>query len=380
MKLLIVIPHYNHLTTLKSVVRRCLAQNPNVAVFDDGSEVSPAEVLKGLPVTLVRFEKNRGKGAILQESAKWAAAHRFSHIVSIDADGQLDPAEYPLLAKAAEKNPHALIIGVRRFGTDAPKSSQFGRKFGGFWAHFQTGKTVNDIQSGYRCYPVEILNHIKCFSKRYAFEVEIAVRALWAGFPLVEVPVSVAYPKTRVSHFSKLKDNLRLTVLNTHLTVRSMLPIPHRQYFVDNAGQVEKRGYWEALVLNLKTPGNITKNALSAAWGIFCGAIALPGIRQLMLFGGAGWWNLNRILTISFEKFCIGPLVPALCIEVGFFLRYGRFLTEFNLTTLGRQFWQRVWEWVLGSCIVAPLLALCAFLVVWSIGYLVNRGLCAREK
>lgn len=68
------------------------------------------------------------------------------------------------------------------------------------------------------------------FSKRYAFEAEVPVRALWAGFGLKEVDVSVEYPKDRISHFSLLKDNFRLSVLNTYLTIRSMLPIPHRQY------------------------------------------------------------------------------------------------------------------------------------------------------
>ena len=96
---------------------------------------------------------------------------------------------------------------------------------------------------------------------------------------------------------------------------------------------------------------------------------------QVMLFGGAGWWNLNKILSISFEKLCIGPIVPALCIEAGFFMRHGRFLTEFTLQTLGRQFLQRVWEWVLGSLVVAPLLAAVTFAIVWVAGYILHRSL-----
>ena len=100
----------------------------------------------------------------------------------------------------------------------------------------------------------------------------------------------------------------------------------------------------------------------------------------MLLFGGAGWFNLNRLLAISFEKFCIGPIIPALCIEVGFFLRHGYFLTEFNLTTLCRQFLSRVWEWVLGSLVVAPALAVLTFVIVWSIGKLITRGLHAKAS
>lgn len=381
MKILIVIPHYNHSASLRRVAEGCLAQNPNVAVFDDGSDGSPEELLKGLPVSFVRFDENRGKGAVILDAARWAASRGFTHIVTVDADGQHDPKDYPLLSVAARENPKAIIIGRRRFSEaeNVPASSKFGRKFGGFWVHLQTGKAVSDIQSGYRVYPVEMLLCLSFFSKRYAFEAEVPVRALWAGFGLKEVDVSVEYPKDRISHFSLLKDNFRLSVLNTYLTIRSMLPIPHRQYGPSGkTGKISKRGYWEVMAENLKMPGNVTRNAVSAAWGIFCGSIALPGVRQVMLFFGAGWWNLNKILSISFEKLCIGPIVPALCIEAGYFMRYGRFLTEFNLTTLGRQFLQRVWEWVLGSLVVAPLLAAAAFIIVWLAGFILNRSLRGR--
>ena len=93
------------------------------------------------------------------------------------------------------------------------------------------------------------------------------------------------------------------------------------------------------------------------------------------LFGGAGWWNLNRLLCVGFEKLCIGPFVPALCIEVGYFLRHGQWLTQFNMTTLGRQALQRVWEWLLGSLVVAPLLAGITFVLVAGVGWILHRSL-----
>lgn len=131
---LIVIAHYNHQASLRRVAEGCLAQNPNVAVFDDGSGVSPEETLKGLPVSFVRFPQNRGKGVVILEAARWAAARGFTHIVTVDADGQHDPKDYPLLARAAAEHPRSLIIGKRRFETEeVPFSSRFGRKFGGFW-------------------------------------------------------------------------------------------------------------------------------------------------------------------------------------------------------------------------------------------------------
>ncbi len=377
MKLLTVIPHYNHTGTIRNVVMGCLKHTPDVLVLDDGSALSPAVQLSGLPITFIRFEKNQGKGAMILQAARFAKEQGFTHILTIDADGQHRPQNLPALIKTAQHNQTSIIIGKRKFDKKTvPFSSRFGRAFGGFWVHLQTGKPVSDIQSGLRIYPVATLLSFPLWCKRYAFEVEVVVKALWAGFGIKEVVVNVHYPKNRISHFHKLADNIRLSVLNTYLTVRSMLPIPHRQYVAHRKGKTAtKRGYWEVMAENLRKPGSAAKNAFSAAWGIFCGSIALPGVRQIMLFMGAGWWDLNRLLTIGFEKFCIGPIVPALCIEVGFFLRNGRFLTEFNLTTLGRQFWQRVWEWVLGSLVVAPALAAVTFLIVWLIGKLITRGM-----
>ncbi len=369
---LVVIAHYNHLKTLRQVAAQCCAVWPHVLVVDDGSDVFPAEILEGLKVSFIRQTPNQGKGTALVAGALWAREHGFTHIITIDADGQHDPQEISTFVAKAQQFPQALIIGVRRFDSTVPFASRFGRRFGNFWVRVQTGKKVNDIQSGYRCYPVNLLCVLDVWSKRYAFEVEVVVRALWAGFSVQEVPVSVSYTAERVSHFNLWKDNVRLTVLNTYLTLRSMLPVAHRQY-KQVGNEWVPQNYYQTLKDNLAAPGSTLRNALSAAWGIFCGSIALPGIRQVGLFGGAGWWNLNRLLCVGFEKLCIGPFVPALCIEVGYFLRHGRFLTEFNMTTLGKQVLQRVWEWLLGSLVVAPLLACVAFLIVGACGWILRR-------
>lgn len=372
MRCLLVIPHYNHWATLPDVARACVAYGP-VAVFDDGSNPFLRNIPDGVPVTLIHFEKNRGKGVMIKEAARYALQNGFTHILTIDADGQHNPADIAALLAVAQNKPQDLIIGVRQMDKSVPFSSRFGRKFGGFWVHLQTGKPCADIQSGLRVYPAALACQVPTWCARYAFEVEIVVRACWAGFSFTQVPVRVNYPKDRISHFNKLKDNLRLTFLNTYLTLRSMLPIPHRRLAAQADGTLQKTSYWAALKEHLKRPGMASYNACSAAWGIFCGSIALPGIRQVFLFGGAGWWNLNRILVIGFEKLCIGPFIPALCIEVGFFMRYGRFLTEFNFTTLGRQFLSRVWEWFTGSLLVAPLLAGVTFVIVWAVSKFLAR-------
>ena len=369
-----VIAHYNHHATLRQVAQACREVWPHVVVVDDGSDPSPRGLLDGLDVSFLRHDFNQGKGRAILTGASYARENGFTHVLTIDADGQHDPKEIPLFVQAVQDNPQSIIMGVRKFDDTVPFGSRFGRKFGNFWVHVQTGKKVRDIQSGYRCYPVELLRVLSVHSVRYAFEVEIVVRALWGGFTVNEIDISVVYPKNRISHFHQWKDNARLTALNTWLTLRSMVPLAHRQY-LQAEGELKRKSYAQTLRENLSAPGSTVRNALSAAWGIFCGSIALPGIRQIFLFWGAGWWNLNRLLCVGFEKLCIGPFVPALCIEAGYFMRHGHFLTQFNITTLGRQALQRVWEWVLGSLVVAPLLAGITCIVVLVIGWFLHRSL-----
>ena len=377
LKALVVIPHYNHFNTLRQVALQCRAVWPHVLVVDDGSENFTDEFLQGTDVQLVRHTSNQGKGAAILTGAAWAKQHHFTHIITIDSDGQHNPHEIPLFVSAALHRPHALLIGVRKFDESVPRGSRFGRQFGNFWVHVQTGKAVQDIQSGYRCYPVDVLDVLTVWSKRYTFEVEVVVRAFWARFCVEEIPVSVTYPPQRISHFNQWKDNWRLTVLNTYLTLRAMVPVAHRQYKYVN-GRLTARPFRQTLRDNLAAPGSALRNACSAAWGIFCGSIAFVGIRQVWLFWGAGWWNLNRLVCIGFEKLCIGPFIPALCIEVGYFLRHGHWLTEFTLTTLGKQVLQRVWEWILGSLVVAPCLAAVAFVIVIIFGWVLRRSLHER--
>lgn len=372
-KVLVVIAHYNHFNTLRQVATQCRAVWPYVLVVDDGSDNFSDKLLENIDVHLVRQMPNQGKGAAILAAATWAKQHHFTHIITIDSDGQHRPEDIARFVSAAKQQPSALIIGVRKFDDTVPRSSRFGRAFGNFWVHLQTGKAVRDIQSGYRCYPVDMLDVLTVWSKRYAFEVEVTVRALWAGFSVKEIEIPVVYTKERISHFHKLKDNFRLTVLNTYLTMRAMLPVAHRQYEYKD-GKLTPRPFSQTLRDNLTAPGSVWRNACSAAWGIFCGSIALPGIRQVWLFGGAGWWNLNRLVCISFEKLCVGPIVPALCIEVGYYVRYGHFLTQFNFTTLGRQALQRVWEWVLGSLVVAPILGAITFVVVAVVCWVLRRS------
>jgi hypothetical protein len=63
-------------------------------------------------------------------------------------------------------------------------------------------------------------------------------------------------------------------------------------------------------------------------------------------------------VALSASQLCIPPIIPALCIELGYFIRHGRFLTEISLKTIGYEGLERILEWFLGSLILGPALGL----------------------
>lgn len=362
-KPLIVIPVYNHAGTLREVVTRALDVCGDVLVVDDGSTDGSAEVLKGLPVGFIRHEINKGKGVAILTAAAEARRLGMSHIITIDADGQHDPANISQFIPVIQENPLAIVVGKRIFNSKTvPFSSRFGRGFSNFWLRVETGYSLKDTQSGFRAYPVIILEWLKLHEKRYSFEIEVLVKAAWAGIELKEVDISVYYPESdkRISHFRPFMDNLALTVLNTRLTTRAILPVPHRRFIEvkDNAEKVTILHPVKSLKILLGKNISPKRLATSGGLGVFLGALPLIACQSLVILMIANYFRLNKYAALGTSQLCNPPIVPALCIEVGYFIRHGRFLTEISLKTLGYQGLERFLEWIIGALVLGPILGI----------------------
>ena len=377
----VVIPLYNHAATLGKVVADVQRFSDLIIVVDDGSSDHAIEECEKLDqsVHIIRHPQNRGKGAAILSGAAKARELKAGHIVTIDADGQHYGEDLPEFFAAISKDPEAITVGCRKFDeTYVPGSSRFGRSFSNFWFRVQTGHRIGDSQSGFRAYPLSVLAAFKWREKRYAFENEILVRAAWAGIRVQEIDIKVHYPARHehISHFHRLWDNLRLSFLNTRLTIRSMLPWPHNQ--LDAIGQppAEPVSIFHPLrSLRLLLKENVTPKrlAVAVALGVFVGALPLLGIRAMMILVITGYFRLNKVVALAAGNICTPPFVPALCIEAGYFMRHGTFLTELSFKTLGYQALERFWEWGLGSLIVGPALALAIGLITYFIALQIKK-------
>jgi glycosyltransferase involved in cell wall biosynthesis len=380
-KPLIVIPVYNHAGTLREVVSRALDICGDVLVVDDGSTDESAEALKDLPVRLIRHDQNRGKGAAILTAVEEAQRLGMSHIITIDADGQHDPADMLLFIPLIKKDPLAIVVGKRRFsGKNVPFSSRFGRVFSNFWLRVQTGCSLNDTQSGFRAYPIALFDRLKLYDKRYSFEIEVLVKAAWAGIALREVDISVHYPERemRVSHFHPFMDNLRLTTLNTRLTVRALLPMPHRR-FVETADAIKVSIFHpvKSLKTLIKRDVSPEKLALSGGLGVFLGTLPLIACQTIVTLAAANYLRLNKYAALGASQISNIPIVPALCIEAGYFIRHGKFLTEISMKTLGYQCLERILEWIIGALVLGPLMGLVAAGIIYATTIILKKGKAA---
>ncbi len=208
----VIIPVYNS-PYIKEVVEEVRDHGYYVIVVDDGSD----EAVEGLHVEVIRHQTNMGKGEAILSGAKRAKKLGFTSFVTMDADKQHLSSEIIKLLDVYKQD--SIVIGCRNFEDEnVPKSSKFGRAFSNFWVNLETFKSLKDTQSGFRIYPVSILD-LNIKKRRFDFEIEVLVLHCYEKKEIIDVEVECYYPpnEERISHFDKVKDNVRLSKIHSQL-------------------------------------------------------------------------------------------------------------------------------------------------------------------
>jgi glycosyltransferase involved in cell wall biosynthesis len=230
----VIIPVYNHEHAIGAVVESIRAQGLPLLLVDDGcSAVCRLELerLSALPgVTLVRHEKNRGKGAAVVTGLKTAYAQGFTHALQIDADGQHTLADVRRFVEEARAFPADIICGRPIFDASIPKSRYYGRYLthGLVWLETLSFEII-DSMCGFRVYPLAptmALLARRNIGARMDFDTEILVRLVWRGTPTRWLATRVCYPLDGVSHYRLFLDNVRMTSLHARLLLGMVLRSP----------------------------------------------------------------------------------------------------------------------------------------------------------
>ena len=234
----VLIPTYNNATTLNRVLEEVLAFSSNIIVVDDGSTDHTSLILSHYDeLAVIRTKTNKGKGHALRIGFQKAEELGYAYAISIDSDGQHYPDDLPVFLEALElqkdSDPELLVVGSRKMDDPSvPDKSSLGNRLSSFWYWVETGIRLQDTQCGYRLYPLRTVNSLELFTSRFELEIEVLVKAAWAGVKVINLPVKVYYdPLERVTHFRPFMDVLRITLLNIYFVGYALIIIAPRALF-----------------------------------------------------------------------------------------------------------------------------------------------------
>jgi glycosyltransferase involved in cell wall biosynthesis len=235
---LVLIPSYNPGSRALETVRAARANWDPVWVVVDGSTDGSAETLRAMAAAdpalrvFVRA-RNGGKGAAVMDGLIEAQRSGFTHVLTMDADGQHPADRIGEFMAASAAHPAAMILGDPVFDASAPRIRLRGRRIANWCTNLETlWAGVHDTLFGFRVYPIAPLLAVMRrtrWMRRFDFDPEAAMRLSWRGVPAVNLRAPVKYftpAEGGVSHFNYWRDNVLLTSMYLRLLVGFLVRLP----------------------------------------------------------------------------------------------------------------------------------------------------------
>ena len=190
--ILALIPGFQEGPRIAAVAEGARAFLP-VVVVDDGSTDDTASQAESAGATVLVQRPNAGKGAALRLGFRYALDHGAVAVVTLDADGQHDPAEIPAFLAPFEAGRPELVVGRRDFGS-MPPVRRLSNTLGGWVFSAAVGRRVTDNQSGYRLIGRRLMTALLDSEETgFEFEVEMIARCIALGLPMTDVPIRTIY-------------------------------------------------------------------------------------------------------------------------------------------------------------------------------------------
>jgi len=235
---LVLIPSYNTGNKVLETAHEARQVWDPVWIVVDGSTDGSTQALQALAnddpgLQVFVLPRNQGKGAAVLHGLRAAADAGFTHVLTMDADGQHPAGKIQDFMAASGARPDAMILGLPVFDSSVPLVRLRGRRISNGLAHFQTlWGGIGDSLFGFRVYPIAPLRDImerSRWMRGFDFDPEAAVRLCWHGIAPITVPAPVRYLRPEeggVSHFNYLRDNILLAWMNLRLLPELVLRLP----------------------------------------------------------------------------------------------------------------------------------------------------------
>ena len=194
-RIVAVVPAYNEGRAIAAVVRECQRHADGVVVVDDASSDDTAERAALPGVDVLRHPINLGQGAALQTGIARALALGATHVATLDADGQHDPAEIDRLVKAMDAAGAQVALGSRFLGAAVgiPAHRRAVLRLAVLFTRLTTGLRVTDCHNGFRVFSADAARRLRILQNRMAHASEILEEISRKRLPYVEVPVTIRY-------------------------------------------------------------------------------------------------------------------------------------------------------------------------------------------
>lgn len=191
-KILAIIPAFNESTRITPVITGTLSYLP-VLVIDDGSSDNTPSAAEASGAEVICQTPNQGKGVALRVGFKHAINGDFHAVLTLDADGQHDPADIPKFLDCYSKKHPDLIIGNRDF-SQIPPVRRIANSIGALMISWALGQSIPDNQSGYRLIGYRLMQELlRSEEQGFEFEVEMIATCIKLGMQLDWVPIRTIY-------------------------------------------------------------------------------------------------------------------------------------------------------------------------------------------
>lgn len=275
MKLTIMIPAYNEEATIGSVIDevKSVTSKQNIfyelIVVDDGSNDKTAVIAKMHGAKVIEHPYNKGYGASLKTGAKNANGE---YVMYIDADGQHNPQNIPLLLKEMSK--YDMVVASRQNISSTSLFRTPGKKMLSLLANYLAERKIPDLNSGFRIIKKKIiLEFINILPNAFSFTTTITLACIKSGYDLKYIPVKMRYRKGGKSVINPFKDGFKFIILLFRITMlfsplRVFIPI---SFFLGLIGIVHMA---IGIIIFLKVPSLSVILILSATMIFFFGLLA----------------------------------------------------------------------------------------------------------
>lgn len=200
-RLAIVIPAYREEASIGRVVAAASAFG-DVLVVDDGSPDNTAERAEQAGGVVFRNQPNRGYDGALSRGFEEAAALRYTHVVTMDADGEHDPATLARFRAKLFDEGYPLVLGYR------PRKQRFAEVVMGWYVRARYG--VHDILCGMKGYDLALWHANGGFDHSNSIGTELALKSLARGVRLAQVPVAGTRRADAPRFDRRFKANVRI--------------------------------------------------------------------------------------------------------------------------------------------------------------------------